>query len=188
MIQPQRDRSLGDGVYFAPTDYIGISRRIMILCVDTVMLFVLGLALSSVWSHLFGDPQGFIGALAVTIWLYMVPLKRSSWRTLGYQLAGAKLVNLKGERPALWLLTLRSLLWIFFLVPGNLLIDFLWCSIDDDRQSIRDRIANTCLVKNSATPIGVGEVHLAYYFVLGYMFAHSHVVHLNPMHTEQRPL
>ena len=66
MIQPQRDRSLGDGVYFAPTDYIGISRRIMILCVDTVMLFVLGLALSLVWSHLFGDPQGELPPISQT--------------------------------------------------------------------------------------------------------------------------
>ena len=180
MLHPQRDRSLGDGVYFAPTDYIGAGRRLIILCVDTVALFVMGWGLSIAWAGLFGHDERFIAALAVAVWLYLVPLKRSAWRTVGYRLAGAKLVNLQGERPTLWLLTLRSLLWIFFLIPGNVLVDVLWCSVDEDRQSIRDRIASTCLVKNRATPVGTGEVHMAYYFVLGYMFTYSHVVHAQP--------
>ncbi|MDH4081620.1 MAG: RDD family protein [Nitrospira sp.] len=179
----QRDRSLGDGVYFSDTDYIGPSRRIVIVCIDTVVLLVMGWGLSSAWVGVFGHDEGLISALVIMIWLYLVLLKRSAWRTVGYRVAGAKLVNLQGTRPALWLLTLRSLLWMFFFIPSNFLIDFLWCSVDDDRQSIRDRIANTCLVKHHAVPIGTGEVHIAYYFVLGYMFAYSHVVHPHPTHT-----
>jgi uncharacterized RDD family membrane protein YckC len=179
---PQRDRSLGDGVYFSKTDYIGPSRRIVIVCIDTIVLLMMGGGLSSAWVHVFGHDDGLISALVVMTWLYLVPLKRSAWRTLGYQVAGAKLVNLQGTRPALWLLTLRSLLWVFFFIPCNFLMDVLRCSVDDDRQSIRDRIANTCLVKNRAIPIGSGEVHIAYYFVLGYMFTYSHVVHPNPAH------
>ena len=173
----QRDDSLGDGVYFAPTDYIGAGRRLLILCVDTVTLCMLGWGLSAVWFDLLGISDGFICALVVAVWLYLVPLKRSSWRTVGYRVAGAKLVNLRGERPALWLLTLRSMLWLFCIAPGNFLFELLWCGVDGDRQSIRDRIANTCLVKNNAMPVGTGEIHLAHYFAFGYLLAYSHVVH-----------
>jgi hypothetical protein len=46
----------------------------------------------------------------------------------------------------------------------SLFLEVLWCRVDSDRQSLRDRMTNTCLVKNNATPIGTGEVHMAYYF------------------------
>lgn len=177
MLQPQRDRSLGDGVYFAADDYIGVGRRILIVFVDTVALGVMVSVLSVCWFYLVGDDTGLAGVVVLAMWWYLVPLKRSGFRTVGYQFAGAKLVNLKGERPALWLLTLRSLLWMFCFAPLNLLLEFLWCRVDYDRQSIRDRLTNTCLVKHDATPVGTGEVHMAYYFSCGYTLAYSHVVH-----------
>lgn len=177
MLQPQRDRSLGDGVYFAADDYIGAGRRLLMVCVDAVVLGVMVWVLSSVWFYLFGNYELFAGGVVLAMWLYLVPLKRSGFRTIGYRVIGAKLVNLKGARPALWLLTLRSLLWLFGFSPVTLMLEFLWCRVDDDRQSLRDRITNTCLVKHHATPIGTGEVHTAYYFSCGYMFAYSHVVH-----------
>lgn len=173
----QRDHSLGEGVYFAPSDYIGAGRRLIILGVDAVTLFLLGWGLSVVWEQWIGDDEGFGTVLLVAIWFYLVPLKRSAWRTVGYRLAGAKLVNLKGEQPALWALTLRSMLWLLCITPVNFLFEVLWCGVDGDRQSIRDRIANTCLVKHKARPIGTGEVHLAHYFALGYLLVYSHVVH-----------
>ena len=183
MLQRQRDRSLGDGVYFAADDYIGLGPRIIILFVDAVVLGLMVWILKSFWFHLVGHYEMFAGVVVFAVWLYLVPLKRSVFRTIGYQLTGVKLVNLKGQRPSLWLLTLRSLLWIFCFNPANFILEYFWCSIDYDRQSIRDRITNTCLVKNDATPIGTGEVHFAYYFSFGYMLAYSHVVHPKPVDT-----
>lgn len=182
MHQRQRDRSLGDGVYFAAEDYIGLGPRIIIVFVDTVVLVLIVWVLLLLWLYLVGDDGDgmFAGVVAFAGWLYLVPLKRSVFRTIGYQLMGVKLVNLQGQRPSLLLLTLRSLLWIYCCAPVTFLFEFLWCTVDSDRQSIRDRIANTCLVKNNATPIGTGEVHLAYYFSLGYMLTYSHVVHPKP--------
>lgn len=177
MLQPQRDRSLGDGVYFAADDYIGAGRRLLMVGVDTVVLGVMVWVLSVLWFSLVGDAKGCAGVVVLAMWLYLVPLKRSGFRTIGYRVIGAKLVNLQGARPVLWLLTLRSLLWLFGFSPVTLLLEFFWCHVDDDRQSLRDRITNTCLVKQYATPIGTGEVHTAYYFSCGYIFAYSHVVH-----------
>lgn len=184
MSQSRRDRSLGDGVYYAPDDYIGLAPRILILLVDFLVVAVIVFVTTIVWALLVGDPnRAFTAILILAIWLYVVFLKRSRFRTLGYRLTGAKLVTLKGQRPSLFMMTFRSLLWMFG--PFNLLLDLMWCSADDDRQTMRDRFSNMCLVKHDASPIGTGEVHLAYFNALGYTLAYPRVVHPKP--AAQRP-
>lgn len=171
-----RDRSLGDGVYYSADDYVGIGPRLLILLVDGVVLFAMVWVVGIPWFMIFGElNRAFTAVLIAAIWLYVVPLKRSRFRTLGYRLAGAKLVTLKGQRPSLISLTLRSVLWMFG--PFNPLLDLLWCSTDVDRQSMRDRFTYICLVRNHASPVGTGEVHLAYFTALGYTLAYPRVVH-----------
>ena len=176
MTQRTRDRSLGDGVYFARDDYIGLGPRFVILIVDSVVLVAIVWLLSFTWLS-FADDYNVTFAVitALAIWLYVVPLKRSAIRTVGYQLTGAKLVTLQGGRPSLFMLTFRSLLWT--LGPFNLIFDLIWSGIDDDRQTMRDRYSYMCLVKNAAHPIGTGEIHVAYVYAIGYNFAYPHVVH-----------
>jgi uncharacterized RDD family membrane protein YckC len=176
MTQRQRDRSLGDGVYFKSDDYVGLGPRIVILIVDTLVLVAIVWVIAFAWMGFIGDYiGGFSGIIALVVWIYSVPLKRSKLRTIGYRLAGAKLVTLKGKRPSLFMLTLRSLLWMFG--PWSLFFDWIWCGIDDDRQTIRDRFTSMCLVRNHASPIGSGEIHLAYFNAFGYSLAYPHVVH-----------
>lgn len=172
----KRDRSLGDGVYFAADHYIGLGPRILILIVDSIALATIAWLIAFIWLNVMGDyDRVFACTVTLAIWLYLVPLKRSQTRTVGYRLTGVKLVTLKGQRPSLFMLTFRSLLWLFG--PCNLLIDLIWCGIDEDSQTIRDRFSNMCLVKNDAAPIGTGEVHLAYFNAFGYTFTFPHVVH-----------
>lgn len=174
-----RDRSLGDGVYFAAHDYIGVTRRIFILLIDSLALFIIFYLLALAWISLVGEPgRMFTVILVIAVWIYSVPLKRSKIRTMGYRLAGARLVTLKGHRPSLLMLTFRSVLWM--LGPFNLGFDMIWCSVDDERQTLCDRFASICLVKSNAQPIGTGEVHLVYYNALGWTFAYPYVVHPNP--------
>lgn len=45
----QRDHSLGSGVYFKPSDYIGLGPRILIFFVDAVVLLLLIGSLSWGW-------------------------------------------------------------------------------------------------------------------------------------------
>jgi uncharacterized RDD family membrane protein YckC len=179
MASRTRDRSLGDGVYFVADDYIGLGPRILILVVDGVVLAAGVWLLAFLWLNLRRNYDGvFACVVTLAIWLYLVPLKRSDIRTIGYRLTRAKLVTLKGQRPSLFMLTFRSLLWMFG--PCNILFDLIWCGIDDDRQTMRDRFSNMCLVRNDATPIGTGEVHLAYFTAFGYALAYPHVVHPKP--------
>jgi hypothetical protein len=179
MNRGQRDRSLGDGVYYRAEDYIGLGPRILILLVDGIVLVVIMLVLAIGWVIVGHDDHRIFAWIAIgAIWLYSVPLKRSNFRTIGYHLTGVKLVTLKGKRPSLFMLTFRSLLWL--LGPFNLLFDLMWCSADDDRQTMRDRFSGMCLVRNDATPIGTGEIHLAYFTALIYTLAYPRVVHPKP--------
>jgi uncharacterized RDD family membrane protein YckC len=176
MTPPQRDRSLGDGVYYRAEDYIGFGPRILILIVDAIVLVAIMWLIAFGWGSMIGDyNRVFTGTLALVTWLYVVPLKRSAFRTIGYRLTGARLVTLKGQRPSLFMLTFRSLLWMFG--PCNFVLDLIWCGIDDDRQTMRDRFTSMCLVRNRADPLGTGEVHLAYFNAFGYTLAYPHVVH-----------
>jgi uncharacterized RDD family membrane protein YckC len=175
MASRQRDTSLGTGVYFDAADYVGIGRRIVILLVDSLVLAVLFAIFTLVWLFVGGPPIAFaIGVFAI-FWVYEVVLKRSTVRTVGYRLTGCRIVNLQGERPSLFALTFRSLLWLFG--PLNLLFDLLWSGIDDDRQTLRDRFAETCLINDGATPIGSGEIHLTYFDIGTLNLYYARVTH-----------
>ena len=171
----QRDRSLGDGVYFAASNYVGLGPRIVILIVDTVALGVILSVFTFAWLVLVGTFDGAFQSLAIlTMWPYSVPLKRSRFRTLGYRIAGARLVTLSGQRPSLFMMTVRSLLWL--ITPFNIVLDLIWCGIDEDRQTLRDRYTSMCVVHNDAVPVGTGEIHLTYFTAFGYAYFYPHVV------------
>lgn len=162
-----RDRSLGDGVYFSDEDYIGIWKRFGILIVDSVTLYLLCVAsgYALVVTFLFASFNTYQMMYVLITWIYLVPIKRSRMRTVGYRLFGAKLATLQGKRPSLFSLTLREAMWGMGFV--NLLFDLFWCSMDKSKQSFRDRLLQMYVVKNASQPIGDGEIHLVYYCALG---------------------
>ena len=47
----------------------------------------------------------------------------------------------------------------------------------DDRQTLRDRFAGTCLINDGANPIGTGEIHLTYFDIGYFNLAYPRVVH-----------
>ncbi|WP_254512187.1 RDD family protein [Anatilimnocola floriformis] len=162
------DRSLGDGVFYAPGDYIGFWPRIVILLVDGLALTI-GLIMVGMVSQLIFPPLYSLLAI-VFIWVFEVPLKRSRFRTPGYWLMGCKIVNLRGERPSLFLLTMRAIM------PFYISWDLVWSGIDEDRQSLRDRYSKTCLVRVKAEPIGSGPVQFSRYFAGGLALFYPYVV------------
>jgi uncharacterized RDD family membrane protein YckC len=175
MAEKYIDRSLGDGVYYAASDYVGLGLRIVIAIVDSLIL-LFAWALLAIAGQLVGLPGFFVLLGIVFFWWYEVPLKRSRFRTLGYWLTGSKIVNLRGERPSLFLLTVRALLtWGFG--PYYWFFNLFWCGIDDDRQTLADGYAKTCLVKLRAEPIGNGSVQLAWYFAGGMALSYPRVVY-----------
>jgi uncharacterized RDD family membrane protein YckC len=99
---------------------------------------------------------------------YLALLKRTSNGTLAYWLLGVKIVNLKGMRPSVLQMTFRWLILIFG--PIHFLIDVLWVTSDENKQTLRDKIVGTYVVRNHAVPIGRGEQILVKYFLLAFAF------------------
>src|SRR5262249_5097158 len=115
--------------------------------------------------------EGATSAAFVCAWLlfcyaYLVPLE-ACVGTLGFVLTGTKIVDLHGRPPSWGRMTLRLLLCAFWLNNLCLLIDLLWFAENDHRQTIRDLVAGTYVVRKSAAPSGDGKVAFVYYFLFG---------------------
>jgi uncharacterized RDD family membrane protein YckC len=82
-------------------------------------------------------------------------------------------VNLQGERPSLFALTFRAMLWLFG--PFAMLFDILWSGMEIDRQSLRDCLAGTYVVRSKSEPIGIGPIIYAKYFLMGYNLMYPRV-------------
>jgi uncharacterized RDD family membrane protein YckC len=106
-------------------------------------------------------------------WTYLVPLKRSRYRTVAYQLLDLKIVTTRGERPSLFTMTFRMLMWLFG--PFNFLLDLIWLGADTEGQSLRDCYAGTYVLRNGAEPIGFAPMHLTRYNGAGLTLAYPRV-------------
>jgi hypothetical protein len=158
-------------VYYRAEDHLGVARRLVIDLVDTVVALAMWLAVSLLLS--FAPRVLPLASLLVWIpWiLYFVILKGSRFRTLGYVLAGARIVNFRGERPSR--LALLGRLAFVLLGPVNFVIDLCWISSDPSHQALRDKFAHTYVVRNGAVPAGAGRIVYPTYMTFGWtlMFA-----------------
>ena len=135
------------GVVYKSVDYVGFWRRAAISILDITVIVMATIILSSLLtflpvfaSGLDNDPTFDLlafGLLLLIGFVYLVILKRSSQRTLGYRVFRARIVNLYGERPTIWQMIQR----FAFLVAGpvNFAIDLFWITNEDTRQALRAR-------------------------------------------------
>ena len=176
--QKVMDDSLGLGVVYRGEDHVGLVRRLLVFWIDLLLLTFVGsltwlvFAILSAILRPEGNPSLGVGLLLwLTVWwIYLVPLKRSRFGTLGYWLLGIKIVSLTGDRPALWRLTMRPLLCLYS--PTNLMLDFLWIGADPARQCLRDCYAGTLVVRKHAQPIARTPLHLTRYAALGCFYVY----------------
>ena len=160
------------GVYYALADYAGLTRRLFIDLVDFVVAVAATAALlgaaSSFAPRLMEVPGFGLGVIAA-VWLgYFVFLKASRYRTLGYVLGGARIVNYRGERPGIPRLVGR----LVFVLGGplNFLMDAFWLTGDDNRQALRDKFASTYVIRHTAVPAGWGRLRYRTYTFWGMTF------------------
>jgi uncharacterized RDD family membrane protein YckC len=143
-------------------------RRLFIDAIDTAVAVILSVTLSMAVVII---PNQEIAYLAMNgIWclvaiLYFVVLKGSRFRTVGYAMARARIVNFRGERPGYLALAGRLAFAVFG--PVNFFIDLLWVSSDPRRQALRDKFAHTYVIRQNAVPIGTSPVVYLVYTVFG---------------------
>jgi uncharacterized RDD family membrane protein YckC len=166
-------KGLGRGVYYARAAYAGVLTRFLIMVIDLAAILAAGVALylASRASYALAPENDdmmtvFLGSWSLVTYVYLVFVESSSIGTLGFLLAGMKIVNLKGERPSFVRMTFRLLLWV--LGPFHPLIDLLWLSGDRDRQTLRDKFAGTYVVRKAAVPCGEGAIRSVHYFLFGF--------------------
>jgi uncharacterized RDD family membrane protein YckC len=162
-------KGLGPGVYYHPEAYAGLLLRFLIVVVDLGVIFVAGVLIHAACFELIAvDSEAsvwFLASWVATTCVYLVFVESSSAGTLGFLLTGMKIVNLKGDRPSFLRMAFRLLLWCFG--PIHPVIDLLWLSGDPDRQTLRDKLAGTYVVRKTAIPCGDGVVRLRQYFLFG---------------------
>jgi len=170
--------------YYSAEDCAGLMLRITAVTVDLVVLlfllipFAFALEVLGVIPPEGPLPRWFIGANFSIAYLYLTALKRSRIRTPGYWVTGLRIVNLKGRPPSMFVMTLRMLWWI--LGPINPLMDMFFISNNDQRQTIRDKMMGTYVVRRNAKPAGYGHRTMGSFSFMGFMFLFPTVVPEDP--------
>ncbi|MBA2117736.1 RDD family protein [Bremerella alba] len=179
------DNSLGEADFYDPSDYIGIGRRLLVYLIDSFVMIVVGVPLwilvTTLWKFdllQMDDPNiPFWTIYLISIWVYLVPIKRSRFGTLGFWLLGINIVSAQGGPPSLLVMTGRMLMWI--LGPFNFFLDLFWLGLDSERQTLRDCFMGTYLIKRDAKAIGRAPVHLTRYNAMGFALTYPRVCRPN---------
>jgi uncharacterized RDD family membrane protein YckC len=151
------------GAVYALSDHAGFVQRLLIDVVDFSLVGAVWLVLTWLGEQL-GLPASIArGAAVLLAWGYLAALKVTPSGTLGYRLLHVKLVDLQGNSVKLWKASLRFLL--LFLGPANFLFDIFWLTSDPNRQTLRDKIAGTYVIREHAVPVDRGPITYPMYFV-----------------------
>lgn len=161
------------GYFYEPSDYAGIFRRALVIVIDLAALVGSFIAVSAIDAAVHRDETRALSSTAVYSWLivaylYLVILEASSIGTLGFMVAGVKIVTLDGRRPSFIRMTFRLFFWI--LGPINALVDLFWLTGDEFKQTLRDKFSGTLVIRKNAKPAGSGAIRLNRYQFLGYSF------------------
>jgi uncharacterized RDD family membrane protein YckC len=154
------------GVIYDRASYGSFWRRVLADLVDAALLLLLYLGLALITPE---ENMNYLllGWLAFAV-LYLTLLKVSRFGTLGYKVAGLRIVNLNGGRVSIFSAVVR----LFFAVVGplNYGIDLLWIPNDPSRQALRDKFADTLVVRRGAAPVGTGKIVVRRLLFFGWNF------------------
>lgn len=146
----------GYGVKYRDEDYAGFFRRVMVMAIDVVVVFVivvLGCASDIMACDNFEYYDGNYGlyvSLALA-YLYLTSLKVSKIGSIGQRLTRTRVETIFGKCPGQIRMTLRLFFWVFG--PINFLTDLFFITIIKERRSIRDCFCNTIVVKRASEPV-----------------------------------
>lgn len=156
------------GVVYHAQDYAGFFRRVGIILIDFVAIVALTVLLSLLFTISGIELGSFLvfGAYWILPICYMTLVKTSRLRTLGYRVAGVKIVTLQGTKPGFAAMIIRFL--ITLCGPFQLPFDFLWICNDPDKQSLRDKLLGTYVIKSDAVALRHGQIKARGYFILGF--------------------
>jgi uncharacterized RDD family membrane protein YckC len=169
-------------IYYDKCDYASIFYRVLVAIIDLSIIGIVGYMLSTIWTY-WADPPDFdliseFGWLSAAFfspeyfwtvtsisYVYLSIIKKSHLKTIGYRILHLKIIDAQGNAPSLLKMSWRFLLLIFG--PFHLFIDLLWLGGDNYRQTLRDKLAGTYVIKANAKPAGKGTLVFERYNLLG---------------------
>jgi uncharacterized RDD family membrane protein YckC len=159
------------GVWYRSDDYAGFARRLAIIVFDFLVVFIASVPFISLALLQFLPGVQFVGWLCFCL-LYLFLAAHSV--TLGFLILNARIVTIYGNRPTFRKVLFRFLLW---LLPGpfNPVVDLLWMTGDDRKQTICDKMAGTYIVSRDAVPAGSGKVKLGWLLFMAVNLPHLEV-------------
>lgn len=148
------------GVVYEKKAYAGFYKRVIIALVDLIVIAAISSFCLYITDFIFYYEDSyykfnFVFILVLSIF-YLAILKRSKYRTVGYILTSVKIVDLKGERPSIFKMILRVLL--FLLGPFELFIDIIWLTSEATKQTLRDKYIGTYVIAQDAVPVKKGKL------------------------------
>jgi uncharacterized RDD family membrane protein YckC len=172
------DESTGSlGAIYEKTAYAGFTKRVIIAMVDLFVLMLVELLVLYFSGHLIYSESYYFRFNSVAFVflsiLYLAIIKRSKFGTVGYMLTGVKIVDLKGQRPSIFKMTLRTSLLL--IGPFELIFDILWLTSEATRQTLRDKYVGTYVVRKEATPRLYGKLRNVTLGVMGWSLMYREV-------------
>ena len=176
--QSVKDKDAALGVYFSQKDYAGLLQRFLIIGIDAAVLFIIYFIIFIIidlYVPPVNRPYDMIWQIPIAVmipisYLYLTIYKRTDKSTIGYRVLCVKIINLEGRRPSIWQMTLRF--FMLFFGPLNFFVDILWLTGEENKQTLRDKMFGTYVIKRQAQPEGTGKIlyYLQTFLLLSWMF------------------
>ena len=173
------DQSLNEniGIYYSSKDYAGFSKRVLAWAVDLIVILIAIGFYTFIFLNYSSSQEYEIKILfwisLITCHVYLAVLKNTEHSTLGFKLTDIKVVDLYGKRPSFFKMTFRFFLLV--LGPFEFIIDILWLTGEDTKQTLRDKFVGTYVVKRGIEPIGTGKIIQSNLCVMGWNLLFSEV-------------
>ena len=161
-------RSSDIGAIYSKEDHIGLWVRILIMLIDGVALAIYGLLVSLLFEMFYLPFNYFLFPFFIGAFLYLTIVKSSQTGTIAYIMLKIKVVDLNGNSPSFIKMMIRFALLI--IGPLEFILDMIWLTGESTRQTLRDKVAGTYVLKSDANPIEYGVIKYVYLDVLGYAF------------------
>jgi len=165
------------GVYYDSKDYAGLIKRAWAWTIDSIVLGIFVISLWYLLSYMFDDE---IIVIKLSFWtfvlfayIYLSILKPSKLRTVGYVIAGLKIVDLYGNTPS-WNIMLTRFFMLGF-SPFAFIIDMLWLTGESTKQTLRDKYVGTYVIDNLAKPQGEIPLKKVFLNFLGWTLNYSEI-------------
>lgn len=164
-------------IYYQKQDYAGFWKRLGAWIVDLLVIIACIAVYWYVVYHIVNDPIMMFKIIFFTsllfMYVYLAVIKSSNFRTIGYNLFGIKVVDLLGNSPNWSTMLIRFLL--IFIGPFTFIIDILWLTGEQTKQTLRDKYAGTYVVKNTSIPKGTGLLRTVSLHFMGWNLSFKEV-------------